>query len=182
MPIASRLGFWFVTPENPPPPPPVPLTVEWYTEQSGIVADGGWQISDSGRRIRFQVEKSFNCGGYNSNTQTGLAIGSIDTGDSSYDFDPILSGIGERENSNYDIMRLSLNGTLIVSSHAPGGGLGCVPGGPVVTSTIVPPPYFLAANTTHTFRLDFTTNDNLFNGNEMFYLCDLVFYDHAGGA
>ena len=180
MPIPSRLGFWFTT--NTTPPIPVPLTIEWNTAQSGIVGNGGWQVSDGGRRVRFQVEQSTNCGGYNNNTQTGTAIGSINTGNSSYIFDPILSGIGEVESAAYDLMRLVLNNVLIVRAHAPGGGRGCAPGEPVVTDIIVPPPYVLAANTTHTFSLNFTTNDRFYNGSEMFYLCELVFYRQVGGA
>ena len=60
-------------------------------------------------------------------------------------------------------MVLKLNSVQIQVSAAPGGGLGCATGLPVVVSTTVPGPYLLAANTTHTIRVDFTTSDALYH-------------------
>jgi hypothetical protein len=160
----------------------VPINVAWATTQTGLVTNyGGWKIAQSGRSIRFQIEQSLNCGGYNGNTQFGSAIATITTGDFPYDFTPILSGLGEAQASNYELMKLYLNGVQIISAHAAGGNLGCHAGIPVVVTANVPGPHRLEANSTYTFRLDFTTNDPLYNGDDMYYLCELNFtYASAG--
>jgi hypothetical protein len=153
-----------------------PINISWATSQGGLETDyGGWKVAQGGRNIRFQVEQSTNCGGYNSNTQFGSATATITTGDFAYDFIPTLSGLGEAEEPGYELMRLYLDEVQIISAHAAGGNLGCHLGVPVDITIDVPGPHRLEANSTYSFRLDFTTNDSLYNGDEMYYLCELDF-------
>ena len=153
-----------------------PINISWATTQGGLETNyGGWKVAQGGRNIRFQVEQSVNCSGYNDNTQHGSATATIITGDFAYDFTPVLSGLGEAEESGFELMRLYLDEVQIISAHAAGGGLGCHAGVPVDISIDVPGPHRLEANSTYSFRLDFTTNDNAFNGDEMYYLCELDF-------
>lgn len=172
---ASRLGYWFV---------PVPISILWNTTQSGLISgiEGGWQISNAGLRVRFDMQDSANCGGPNSSVQSGTATGSIDTGQKSYTFVPTLTGFGEAQDGGFEIMDLFLaggsygtgNGTKLVNAVSSGGGLGCANGTPVTQTTFVPGPYTLAASTVYTFKLQFSTGDNLFHKN-CFYECNLAF-------
>lgn len=152
------------------------LYISWGTlTTSGLVSGfpGGWQVTNSGRTIEYIIQDSSNCGGPNPNVQTGLAISTFVTGPTAYSFNPVLSGLGERQAPGiYEVMRLYLNNQEIIRASSPGGGLGCAPGGPVVIDILVPGPYTLPAGTTNTFRLDFSTGDAAFHV-DCFYRCEL---------
>lgn len=167
---ASRLGFWFLGSE----------TVSWTLTDYGLISGqpGGWVLGSSGRRIRFNIQDSQNCGGINGNVQGGTATASINTKSYSYLFTPTLTGVGEAQDSGYENMELYLSGgafnnTLLVSSTSAGGGLGCVTS-PVVQTVVVPAPHLLQSATTYTFILSFTTSDPLYHLNS-YYECDLSF-------
>lgn len=172
---AARLGYWFI---------PIPVSIAWTTTQAGLIAgiEGGWQTSNAGLRIRYDMQDSANCGGPNPNVQTGTATGSINTGTKSYTFVPTLTGFGEAQDGGFEIMNLYLaggsygsgQGTNLVRAASTGGGLGCANGTPVSQTNYVAAPYTLASNTTYTFTLQFTTGDALFHKN-CYYQCDLAF-------
>jgi len=154
----------------------VDVALSWSTIQDGLVAGpaGGWQILNSGRRIRFTVQDSGNCGGVNNFTQRGTATATIITGADVYKFNPTLTGFGEAEDPGFENMRLFLNGTLIRRATSTGGDLGCVPSVPVNQIILVPGPYIIPANTSTVFTLEFSTSDSLFHINA-FYELDLFF-------
>lgn len=168
---AARLGFWFVG---------LPFRIVWNTTDYGLIAGqpGGWQVSNGGLKIRFDVQDSLNCGGLNGDVQGGTATATINTGQHSYNFTPTLTGIGELQDSGYEDMNLYLNGgtynnVLLVSSTSAGGSLGCNMG-PVVQTTVVPPPHLLTSSTSYTFTLSFSTNDPLYHLGS-YYECELDF-------
>jgi hypothetical protein len=73
-----------------------------------------------------------------------------------------FSGIGELEESDFELISFSLNGNELATGNAAGGSLGCEMG-PIVQNIIVPGPYRLNKNENYTFFIDFTTNDQLYH-------------------
>jgi hypothetical protein len=84
-----------------------------------------------------------------------------------------FEGIGELEESNYELISFKLDGTLLAKGNAPGGNLECEMG-PIVESVIVSGPYLLSAGTVHTLLINFTTNDPLFHV-DSYYQINLSF-------
>lgn len=162
---SHRLGFWFQT----------QLSVEWSLTQSGLIGSGGWALSNQGRRIRFNIEDDSLCNGYNSNVQSGMATATISTGNKRYLFTPSLTGVGELQDANFELMSLYLNGVEIVRASASGGQLGCGAYGAVTINTLVAGPHLLDFNTVNSFLLSFTTNDEYYHDTTCFYQCDLTF-------
>lgn len=154
-------------------PLPPAVSINWSLSQSGVSAPYGWNISNGGRTIRFDVQNSADCGGPNGNIQSGVATATLGA-PSRFNMNVSLTGLAERQDSGYENMTLRLNNTNIVSSTSPGGNQGCASGGPVVQSILVPGPYFLAKNSVNSFRLTFTTADEFFHVN-CFYQCNLAF-------
>jgi hypothetical protein len=154
---------------------PVSLAVSWATSQSGLVSTGGWVVSNGGRTIRFNVENSANCGGPNSNTQSGTATATIVTGAQGYRFVPTMVGFGEQEDPGYDAMYLYFNGSQLVYAHAPGGNLGCATSAAVVQEPSTIPFQTLAPNSTYSFVASFSTVDELYHINS-YYELNLAFY------
>jgi hypothetical protein len=159
---AARLGFRFLRPA------PVDFTIEWETAQTNILSQcgpGGWSITDNGRTVRFSFQNSANCGGCNPLRQSGVATASIYTGSNNYQFQPVLQGRGEQQDSNFDTMNLYLDGALITQARAPGGRLGCAVAAPAVIIPPVPPMFTLTKFRTYEFELRADTNDPLFHVN-----------------
>jgi hypothetical protein len=160
---------------------PLPVTgLNWTTTKNTTVTTGcesaGWVITNNNLTIRFNVAPSLNCvsGGCNitqvANATATITVGAVDT----Y-LNISWVGMGERQATSYDIMSFILDGVIVSSGRAPGGGLQCAGGdGPIVQTIIVPGPYFLPANTVHTLVLDFSTVDNLFHSNS-YYEANLSF-------
>lgn len=170
----SRLGFWFNN---------SPFSITWNTSQTGIEEScgaGGWYVTNQGLLIRYIIQDSENCGGCNSNIQTGLATATISTGIHSYYFYYNLSGVAEYQNAAYELMDLYLNQTgspittKLVSATGSESGLGCSYFGPAQQIVHVNPPAILAANETYNFILNFTTNDPLYHVG-CYYECALNF-------
>ena len=130
-------------------------------------SDFGWNISlpdqsngEVSQSLLFKVEDSANCGGNNPNEQKGKATANIQiNGDTPITLDIQFSGIGEAQSAGYDLIEFSLNGVIIGSGEAPGGGLGCTS-----DSVIVNPaePQILNPGA-HSLVIDFTTNDGLYH-------------------
>lgn len=150
----------------------IPLELSWVTKQYEVdPEDGGWRISNEGRKIRFEIEDSYNCGGINDQVQSGTATATITTTET-YEFIPVIEGIGELMNKNYERMKIKLDNKTIVSSGSLGGGIKCKMG-PVVMEENVSPPYILTPGV-HKFELDFTTFDELYHVNA-YYELNLIF-------
>jgi len=161
-------------------PPPIPLSISWTTTQNNVLPEipGGWVIEDDGRTITFIIQDSENCGGPNDQTQTGEATATITTGATGYAMTYLLTGIGEVEDNNYESMDLYFNDELVSFSLSPGGGRGCDPCEPVNQFVTIPGPYILPANTTSTFKLEFSTRDPLYHL-DSFFTCVLTFTETA---
>lgn len=129
----------------------------WATASTGTISGiDPWVISQENTVIRFNVERSANCGGTNANIQSGTATATITVGPIAALFSFQLSGAGELENSNFDLMTLKFDGNQVGFANAAGGGQGCVDG-PVVFALQTTLPIVLPPNTVHTFELLFTT-------------------------
>ncbi len=167
-----------------PPTPPVTTTtttsayipvtgLTWATTSNttGVPScqPSGWTISNQNLRIRYDISNSVNCGGTCAITQTGVATATITVGGLNTYLGLDFTGIGEREQSNFEKIKFTLNGgsysnVELANAHAPGGNKECKMG-PVVKQYLVPPPYLLIAYTVYTLTIDFTTADALYHKN-----------------
>lgn len=129
-----------------------------------------WVITDSGRKVRFVVEDSLNCGGPNDNIQSGTATATIQVGD----FDVIMSidfeGVVEYQDTGFERISFILDGgafSNVLLAEATSADLDqeCVSGSlrPQEKIFHVSSPYTLLAGVTYTLRITFTTYDNLFH-------------------
>jgi hypothetical protein len=136
------------------------------------VAASPWTILNDGLGLRLDWEDDGNCANFNDNTQSATATAII-----TVPVDAIMtvdwSGVGETEASNFELMSLSVDDTLVGSAHAPGGNQGCAPMGSVVSDPPPPQQVLLTAGE-HTLFIDATTNDPLYHVGA-FYQFDLSF-------
>jgi len=127
-----------------------------YTNPASVSASP-WVILSGGLGLRLNWENDANCRSYNSHTQNATATAQI-----SVPVNMVMtvgwSGLGERQDPNYELMSLRVDGALVGSAHAPGGGLGCASMGPVVSSPPPPQTRLLTAGL-HTLTINATTND-----------------------
>lgn len=151
------------------------VIVVWdISDQTGVLPQcgpGGWYTENDGRTVGFLVQDSQNCGGCNPNIQRGNAVATFSVGNFGYNLEYELTGLGERQDTGYENMKMFLTGgntynnTQMVFATSPGGKLGCASGAPVVQSVYVPPPIWLKPNTQYTFRCQFNTADPLYHIN-----------------
>lgn len=149
------------------------VIVTWdISDQVGIIPScgpGGWYTEDDGKTVGFIIQNSQNCGGCNPNTQRGNAIATFSVGNFGYNLEYELTGIGEREATGYENMKLFLTGgddynnTRMAFATSPGGGLKCAAVGPVIETVDIQPPIWLKPNTIYTFRCEFSTADPLYH-------------------
>jgi hypothetical protein len=152
----------------------LPVTgLTWTTTVNNPCNPTPWTISNNNTRIRYDVEDSTNCGGSCSDIQSGTATATITVGAADVDMDLDFEGVGELQAANYEKISFELDGTEVANANAAGGNLGCQMG-PVVKNYVVAPPYRLNANTSYTFFIDFTTNDELFHVGS-YYEIDISF-------
>ena len=90
----------------------------------------------------------------------GRATADIEiTGSDPVTLDIDFSGVGEAEDAGYDIIKFRLNGTVIGSGEAPGGGRGCQ-----ADSVVVNPAAQQILNPgSHRLVINFTTNDEKYH-------------------
>jgi len=140
-----------------------------FWDGSSENSDYGWNVTTQVKTensitqsLRFKVEDSANCGGNNSNLQKGKATANIQV-TSSYPItmDLEFSGMGEAEESDYELIKFKLDGVVIGDGHAPGGNKGCS-SGPVIVNPASPESL---APGPHILIIEFTTNDELFHVN-----------------
>ena len=145
------------------PSPVAPFNINWVTTVNNPCDANPWAISENNTSVRYNITDSLDCGGTCDDIQAGTATANITVG-SEKDVDMYLtfSGIGELEQSNFELISFSLDDNVLATGNAAGGGLGCEMG-PIVQNIIIPGPYRLEKNTSHTFLIDFTTNDQFYH-------------------
>jgi hypothetical protein len=161
----------------------IPVTgLTWTTSSNatGVPScqPSGWTISNQNLRIRYSISNSVDCGGTCNLTQTGIATATITVGGLNTYLGLDFTGVGEREQSDFEKIKFTLNGgsysnVELANAHAPGGNKECKMG-PVVKQYLVPPPYLLIANTIYTLTINFTTNDPLYH-KDAYYEVNLQF-------
>lgn len=77
-----------------------PISLDWQTTYDGTTGDP-WSISNAGNSVRFSLEDSENCGGSNSNTQSGTATAVIQPA-STIVLGFSFSGIAELQDSGFE--------------------------------------------------------------------------------
>ena len=152
----------------------LPVTgLSWTTTVSNSCNSTPWVISAGNQSIKYNISDSYDCGGSCTATQAGTATATITVGSSATSLNLNFEGIGELQDANFEKIEFKLNGTLVAKAQAAGGNLGCQMG-PVVKTFITNPPYALAANSTNTLFINFTTNDGRYHKNA-YYEVDLSF-------
>ena len=152
----------------------IPVTNLTWVVSSVSCSAAPWTITAGNQTIRYDIADSANCvAGGCSTTQTGTATATITVGSSAVNLGLAFTGMGEAQSANFEKITFTLDGTQVADAHAPGGGLGCVMG-PVVKTFTVASPYTLAANSTHTLAINFTTADALYHVNA-YYEVNLSF-------
>ncbi len=133
-----------------------------------------WSILNGGLSLRLDWEDDQNCRSHNPYTQSATATAEIIVPRAMV-MTITWSGMGETQDPWYELMNLSVDGNLIGSAHAPGGGQGCAGMGPVVSDP-APPQQVTLQPGTHTLFIDATTNDPLYHFGA-WYRFDLSFAD-----
>jgi hypothetical protein len=124
--------------------------------------EAGWAISNLNQTIRFNVSDSENCGGTCDQVQTGWAQATITVGPDDTEMSLDFSGIAELQDTDFENIIFKLDGTQIAKATSQNLDQGCDMG-PVIKSFTVPSPYLLLANSVHTLRIEFTTNDPFYH-------------------
>ncbi len=132
-----------------------------YGDPSSVPASP-WDITLNGRSLRLDWEDDKNCKQHNPNTQTATATAIIVV-PVPMTMEVNWTGMGETEAAPFELMECYVNDVLIGAAHAPGGGDGCDPMGPVVSDP--PPPHqtVLLPTGPHVLFIDATTRDALYH-------------------
>lgn len=130
----------------------------------GDVAASPWLAA--GLSLRCTFENDENCAAqhgppYNLFTQSATATATLTLPVATV-MTVAWSGLGEREATSFDVMNLLVNNVQQASAHAPGGGQGCAPMGPVVSNPASPVVVMLGAGT-HTLLVQTSTRDRFFH-------------------
>ena len=80
-----------------------------------------WTILNEGRSLRLDWEDDTNCREHNPYTQSATAMAEIIVPRAMV-MTITWSGMGETQDPMFELMNLSVDGNLIGSAHAPGGG------------------------------------------------------------
>ena len=125
----------------------IPFSVKWTSSQSGVWSGGGWKVSNDGLTVRFSIEDSPDCGGWNSNIQSGSASAAISVSEA-YDLRVLIDGVSELHNTGYENMSIFLNGQKIATSTSRELAQGCTMGASIV-EFLVPQPIVLQIGRAH---------------------------------
>lgn len=148
--------------------------IVWQTGHTGTLNGNPWKITADGTSIRFNVEKSKNCGGNNAKVQKGAAGAQITVGAAPLQFDFILGGSGQLRHEGYDTMTVKLDyKTIVATARSAGGGSICSKG-PLVVKKYGTWPVTFAPGSVHRLDVDVKTNDGQ-NHKQSFYHLDLYF-------
>ena len=102
-------------------PDSLDIALLWTNTTTGLVADGGWDISSDGLILRFNVEDSLaDCGGVNGNTQEGLATTTFTLTEPAT-LKAIMDGLAEPfvSTSGVESMTVTVSGLLIAYGESP---------------------------------------------------------------
>jgi len=147
------------------------LVIAWEFEQSGLVADGGWSVSDDGMAVVFKVEDSAGCvDGGNTQEQSGKANAIIMVLEDTLPLHFVIGGMGEMLDEGFESLTLSLNGVVIASATSKAQGISCSPGPAQVTYYERGPMVWYLPNGMHTISLQFTTFDDYDHQNVFYQL------------
>lgn len=147
-----------------PPPPPLPVFgLTWETTVDNPCDPTPWSFSNQNQSIRYTISDSENCGGSCNEVQAGTATATITVGAQDVNMGLAFTGIGELQDSGFEMIRFLLDGVEVGSGESRDEDKGCDEFGAIAQTFITPPPYLLAAGTTHTLLIDFTTGDPLFH-------------------
>lgn len=156
--------------------------------------DMGWSITTQNTRLRYNIVDSQNCPPGTCNiVQAGSALAIIQVGGTPTTFSISFNGRGEvQAPSVFEVLNFYLDPSSITNmttsgrtriggASAPGGGLGCGVGEPVVKDFSAPLPYtaspylsslssgvyslIMPANSIWSLFVDFTTGDTLYHVN-----------------
>ena len=133
-----------------------------------------WSILNDGLGLRLDWEDDENCQNHNPYTQYATATAEIVVPRNMI-MTITWSGEGETQDPDFELMSLYVNGNLVGSAHAPGGGQGCAAMAPVVSDP-APPQQVTLQPGTHTLFIDATTNDPLYHFGA-WYRFDLSFQE-----
>jgi len=160
---------------------PLPVFgLEWVTtKNTGDVVgceDAGWTISNNNKTITFNVADSTTspCGGTCDIRQDGTATATITVGAVDTYMYVTISGMAETQDSGFDNCLFYLDNRLIVSGTSRDLNTNDCSTLPVVQTRHEIEPYFLAANTVHTFFITFTTSDSAWH-KDVYYTTTLDF-------
>jgi len=145
------------------------LVIAWEFEQSGLVADGGWSVSDEGMTVVFKVEDSADCvDGGNAQEQSGKANAIIMVIQDTLPLHFTIGGMGEMLDEGFESLTLSLNGVVIASATSKAQGIGCS-SGPAQVTYYERGPIYLPSGM-HAISLQFTTFDGYDHQNVFYQL------------
>lgn len=122
---------------------PTNLDLVWTTTYAGTAGDP-WTITDNGRSLRFDVEDSENCGGSNSEIQSGIATTTIEIEDSADTIKLQQGKVIVKDGKPACLCCIAPFG-LLARGTSDGQGLGCEMG-PIQSEFLIEPPYQLATN------------------------------------
>ena len=155
------------------------LVIAWEFEQSGLVADGGWSVSDDGMAVVFKVEDSAGCvDGGNTQEQSGKANAIIMVLEDTLPLHFVIGGMGEMLDEGFESLTLSLNGVVIASATSKAQGISCSSGPAQVTYYERGPMVWYLPNGMHTISLQFTTFDD-YDHQNVFYQLSLFRADQV---
>lgn len=131
----------------------------WYMEDL-MPQNSLWSITSAGYGLRIDFENSANCGGFNSNTQSGTAMVNVLSSKQEMIF-VNWRGSGEIQDTGFERMEIYIDDVLISKGNAPGGKNGCGKG-EIVGEHYYPNGYPLSVGN-HVININTTTNDPLFH-------------------
>lgn len=144
-------------------PQPIVFGLSWQTTVNNPCNATPWEITNNNLNIRYNIEDSADCGGTCADIQSGTATATITVGTDDVLMGLDFNGIGEAQDAGFERIRFLLDGTLVASAQSNNFDLGCTEFRPVSKTFNTAPPYFLAAGSTHTLLIDFTTGDEYFH-------------------
>ena len=170
------------------PPPFLDVPLNWTATASGLMNNGGWQITNNGQTLRFNVEESDDgfCGDFNPNEQSGTATATFTLSEAA-ELTATVWGVGEPFEAGNEVMNVTLTNPTLGTSQIIGQGQNtqiavdpscaivvtpaCCASVPIDTTVLVPT---VLEPGTYTITIDFSTFDGAYHVNAYFQT-DLVF-------
>lgn len=149
------------------------FNISWSTYYEGTLLGNPWVLSNNNKTIRYNVERSPNCGGSNSNIQSGKATACIITGPNNVIMNINYDGLVEQQDAGFEVINITLDGTQVARGSSVNLNLGCTMGPPTkIPANILP--ITLIANRVYKLLIDFSTVDSQYHVNA-YWQVDLSF-------